>query len=64
MEMLSWSHGLALILFALLGVYIAWLGLCSRPARKWIRRMQRMEEGRARQEAEFIANNCFREWRK
>ena len=61
---LSFSEGKALFLVACIVVYVAWLGLTARPSRQWIRRMQRMEEGRARQEAEFIANNYFREWRK
>jgi len=64
MEMLSWSQGMALILFALLGVYIGWLGLYSPASRRWIKRLRRLEEGRARQQAEFIASNCFRDWRK
>jgi len=64
METLSYSQGMALILFALLGVYIAWLGLCSNPARKWRQRLERIEAGRRRQEAEWIAGNCFRDWRK
>ena len=61
---LTYSEGMALIVFALLGVYVAWLGLCSNPARRWIRRMNRIAEGKRRQEAEWIASNCFREWRK
>ena len=63
METLSWSDGMALFLmFALVG-YMAWLGLTAGSSRRWIRRMQRMEAGRRRQEAEWLANNCFREWR-
>jgi hypothetical protein len=55
---------MALFIVVCLVAYVAWMGLTARPSRRWIKRMQRMEEGRARQEAEFIANNCFREWRK
>jgi hypothetical protein len=64
METLSYSQGMALILFALLGLYVGWLGLYSPASRRWMKRLRRMEEGRRRQEAEFVANNCFREWRK
>ena len=60
----AYSTGMALILAACLVAYVIWCALTARPSRRWIKRMQRMEEGRARQEAEFVANNCFREWRK
>ena len=63
-ETFSWSQGMALILFALLGVGVLYLGLTSRPSRRWIKQLQQIEDGRRRQEAEFIASNCFRDWRK
>ena len=61
---LSYSEGMALFLVVCIAVYVAWMGLTARPSRRWIKRMQRIQEGKARQEAEFVANNCFREWRK
>ena len=63
METLSWSQGAALILFALLGVGVLYLGLTSRPSRRWIKRLQQIEEGRARQQAEWINSQCFESWR-
>ena len=64
METLSFSAGMAIFLVLCLALLGLWAVLASGPSREWIRRMQRMEDGRKRQEAEFIANNCFREWRK
>jgi hypothetical protein len=64
METLSYSEGMALFIALCIAVYIAWLGLTSRPSRQWIRRMQRIQDGRRRQQAEWIASNTFPQWRK
>jgi len=61
---LSYSEGMALFLVACIAAYVAWMGLTARPSRRWMKRLRRLEEGRARQQAEFIASNCFRDWRK
>ena len=63
MDDLSFSAGMALFLVLCLALLGLWAVLASGPSREWIRRMQRMEDGRRRQEAEFIAGNCFRDWR-
>jgi hypothetical protein len=49
MDDMSYSTGMALILAACLVAYVIWCALTARPSRRWIKRMQRMEEGRARQ---------------
>ena len=64
MDDMSYSTGMALFIAFCLVVYIAWLALTSRPSRRWIKRMRRMEEGRRRQEAEWIASNCYPQWRR
>jgi len=64
MDDMSYSTGMALFTFACIAVYIAWLGLTSRPSRRWIKRMNRIADGKRRQEAEWIASNTFPQWRR
>jgi peptidoglycan/LPS O-acetylase OafA/YrhL len=58
--LLFWAGVAGLVIVVAAGG-VEWL--LSRPSRRWIRRLQRIQAGRARQEAEFIASNCFKDWR-
>jgi hypothetical protein len=54
---------MALFLAFCLIVYVAWAALTARPSRRWIKRLRQLERGRIKQEADFIASGCFKDWR-
>ena len=64
MDDLTFSAGMAIFLVICLALLALWAALASGPSRQWIRRMQQIKDGKAHQEAEWIASNCFRDWRK
>ena len=56
---MTYSVGMLILLLFFIAIYVAYEIATSPPSRAWIRKMQQVADGRAHQQAQWLAAGCW-----